>query len=125
MLFIVLMPFLIEGWTPERIVLMVAMELTGILLIMGLYNPRRFNWAVRGVTTLVFLAYLVYLVDEMRINGFRFTLAGRRSEASSRNALIGFIVIGLPCLWYSLLGRFTLRREEESEAEENDTDQMN
>lgn len=48
-------------------------------------------------------------------------LAQGRSEASSRNALLGFIIFGLPCLMHAVLGRFTLKAPESaSEAEIED-----
>ena len=41
-----------------------------------------------------------------------FRLAKSRSEASPRNALLGFMIIGLPSLWYAVFGRFTCRKPE-------------
>jgi hypothetical protein len=37
--------------------------------------------------------------------------SGSRAESSPRNAILGFIVIGLPCMWYTIFGRFTLKDE--------------
>ena len=37
----------------------------------------------------------------------------RRGEAGPRNVLAGFLVIGFPCLWEALFGRFALRVEKE------------
>jgi hypothetical protein len=70
------------------------------------------TWSIRIVSGLVFTAYAWYLVHEWIIDFDGNIGFGRpRSEANPNNALAGFIVIGLPALWYTVLGRFTLRQE--------------
>lgn len=77
------------------------------------------TWSIRIVTGLVFAAYAWYLVHEWIIDFDGDIGFGRpRSEANPNNALAGFIVIGLPALWYTVLGRFTLRQEDPSDNEE-------
>jgi hypothetical protein len=58
----------------------------------------------RGVTGIVFVAFLAYLADEVRSGKpWRF---GSRGEETPLDALLGLIIIGLPCLRYTLVGRF-------------------
>jgi hypothetical protein len=110
LIFAVVLPLLVESWTPARILLMAGIELMCITLLAGFWPPSRYgHWAFRGLAGLVFLAYAAYLVKEFFFTDNPIRIAGRRSEDSPFNALLGFIIIGLPSLWYSLFGRFTLR----------------
>ncbi len=112
LLFAVVMPLLIEEWTLTRIAVMGSVELVCLALLAGFWLPPRFGrWAFRVVAALVFLAYAAYVVDEFFFSHARFAISGRRSQPSPFNALLGFIIIGLPSLWYAVRGRFTLREE--------------
>jgi hypothetical protein len=103
------MPIAIPQWTPIRVVLMAGMEFICIALLAGFWLPARYgHWAFRGLAGMVFLSYLSYLVYEFFFSEVKFKLFERRGAASPRNALLGFIVIGLPSLWYALFGRFNL-----------------
>jgi hypothetical protein len=106
LLFGAMLPYAIESWTPLRAVLVAGVELFIIFALIGLYNPQRFGWAFRGVTALIFLAYLGYLVTQLAFPPNPSTLDEGRSAPSPRKAVIGFVVIGLPCLWYTLVGSF-------------------
>jgi hypothetical protein len=102
--FIVAVPLLIPEWTAVRAALVVFVEACAVLFLLGLLAPRRCRWAFRGVTALVFLAYLFYLGDML----FR-VLAGLpmpKRKGVLLEATLGFIIIGLPCLWYTLFGHF-------------------
>ena len=102
--------------------------LVSIVLIVGCLSMAvalifpQCRWAVRLVTGLVFVAYLSYLIyewgfDQQEGIGHQ----SGRGQANPQNALLGFIIIGLPCLWYTVLGRFTLRpQKNELEAESLD-----
>jgi len=110
LIFAVCMPLLIERWTPVAVALMAAMELMCVGLLAGFWLPARIGrWAFRGLTGLVFFAYAAYLVHEFFFTETPFKFSGPRSQASPFNALAGLVIIGLPSLWYLLLGRFTLR----------------
>jgi hypothetical protein len=109
-LFAVLMPFLIPSWTPTTVAITVGIEIMCLALIAGFWLPARLGrWALRVLAGLVFLAYFIYLIYEFLFSEAPFKIFEARGKASPRNALLGFIVIGLPCLWYSLFGRFTLK----------------
>lgn len=85
---------------------MVGLELAVLFLLLALFG---FYWAVRALCGLIFLAYFAYLASEFAFSGKTFSLQGSRGDASPRNALLGLIVIGLPSLWFAVLGRFSLR----------------
>jgi hypothetical protein len=130
LLFALSMPMAIQQWTPARIALIAGMEFMCIALLAGFWLPQRFaHWAFRCLAAAVFLIYASYLIYAFFFSDAPFKLFQRRAESSPRNALIGFVIIGLPCLWYALLGRFTLRasvpqpesEEIDTEAEDDDT----
>jgi hypothetical protein len=114
LLFAVFMPIAIEEWTPARVALITGMEFMCIALLAGFWLPVRFGrWAFRGLAGAVFLSYSGYLIYEFFFSSAPFRILGNRGEASPRNALLGFALIGLPSLWYALLGRFSLSAPEE------------
>lgn len=109
LLFLILSPFLSDHWSVESVILVAGLDVLAVLLILALYNAERFHWAGRAATGLVFLAYLAYLVDEIASgHSWRF---GPHSEPTPLNALLGLLIIGVPCLRYTLLGRFGRKAE--------------
>ena len=109
------LPSLVAGWTASRVIFVSSVEAFLLCLSLGLYDPRRFRWATRCATGVVFCAYLAYLVDEVFLSSKGAgVVSGNRAEATSRNAVAGFIAIGLPCLWYTIFGRFSLRDQGQS-----------
>ena len=100
------------------------MEFLCVALLAGFWLPVRIGrWAFRSLAAAVFLVYAGYLIDQFFFSDTPFRLAESRSETSPRNALLGFVIIGLPSLWYALLGRFTLREPQpESEIMESHDD---
>jgi hypothetical protein len=112
LLFAVVMPLVIEEWTFGAAVMIGGMELMCLCLLAGFWLPPRIGFcAFRVLAGMVALAYAAYLVDEFFLSNKSFTVTGRRSAASPFNALLGFLVIGVPSLWFALKGRFTLRAE--------------
>jgi hypothetical protein len=72
------------------------------------------RWAIRIITGMVFFAYLIYLVHEWLFDtSAGIGIGAKRSESTPLNSLLGFVIIGLPCLWYTVFGRFTFRPEPE------------
>lgn len=80
-----------------------------LLLVVASWDPRRFKWAARIVTGAVFVAYLAYLIHELVFTDKPIDPRVRRSQPSPWNAILGFTIVGVPCLWYSLFGRLPLR----------------
>ena len=104
------MPFLVAEWSVSRVIFVVLAEAFLLSFTLALYDPLRFGWAVRCVTGVVFCAYLAYAVDEVFLGGEGpGGGTGGRSGPSPQRAVAGFIAIGLPCLWYTIFGRFSLR----------------
>ena len=77
-------PLLVPAWTPTRIVVMIGLEGFCLGLLIGLYDMSRFQWILRGVCALVFLAYLSYVVTMIFTGAF---WAGSRSRPSVLSAI--------------------------------------
>jgi hypothetical protein len=121
LLFAFTMPMLINGWTFGRMVLIGGMELMCACLLAGFWLPPRIGfWGFRVLAGLVFVAYAAYLIDEFLFSQKPSNGIGRRSDASPFNALLGLLVIGVPCLLFAVLGRFTLRPPPETGGGESD-----
>nr|AIA11614.1 Unknown Function [uncultured bacterium] len=104
------LPLLVTRWTAATFFWVTLIESLLVSLTLGLFNPRRFRWALRCATGIVFGAFLAYAVDEIFLSGKSLEAgSGNRAEVSPRNAIMGLLIIGLPCLWYTLFGRFSLR----------------
>jgi hypothetical protein len=114
------LPLLLDDWTPVKVMLTAAWSVGCFAAIFALYNARRFPWAARTVTGIIFLAYFGYLIDQLVFSGEPLEPT-RQSEASPWNSIVGFIVIALPALWYTTLGRFSWRKPE-TQAEQDDHD---
>jgi predicted ABC-type exoprotein transport system permease subunit len=122
--FIVLMPLLIQKRDGSAMITLAAIELLAILMLLGLFHPLRFWWAWRGVGAIVFLGYAAYLIAMLIESGGKIAFTPRRSEASAFYAICGLIVFGVPGLWYAVLGRFSFRAEQatdEVDVEEDET----
>ncbi|HWC99824.1 MAG TPA: hypothetical protein VG456_23850 [Candidatus Sulfopaludibacter sp.] len=113
LLFIVLTALFHPQWSFGSVTIIGGLDVLAVLMILALYNPKRFHWAGRVATSLVFLAFLVYLIDEIA-SGHSWHF-GPRSEPSPVNALMGLLIIGVPCLRYTVLGRFGKKKEVHSE----------
>lgn len=110
-LFALLMPFLVEGWTLTRVVVFAGIEFLCLALLVGFWLPVRVGrWAFRCVCGGVFLAYAVYVMNQLLFSDAPFRLFESRAVTSPRNAVLGLVIIGLPSLWYALFGRFTRRK---------------
>lgn len=107
--FMILMPLLTTSWNMTRIILLLGMEAISLLLLVGLYNPRRFWWALRGVALLVFCSYLAYLIDGLRQHGDQLNFRSFLSGEPVWDIIKAFIGVGIPCLLYTLSGRFSRR----------------
>lgn len=114
------MPFLVDGWTPLRVAFIAGMELLCLALLAGFWLSSR--WAVlsfRIFAAMIFLAYAAYLCAMLLSDGSIIAdFQSRRSEPSAKNAVLGFFVIGLPCLWFAVFGRFRAKSRSESVAED-------
>lgn len=118
----VILPLTIQSPTPQGILVLAGLEFIGLFLLLGLWTRGAIQIiAFRVVTGFVVIAYLAYLIYEIFISGTPLTIDGARSEASPKNSLIGFVLIGLPCLWFTLFGRFTLSPERDVTVTDSDS----
>jgi len=109
-IFAVVMPLVGDKWTPLSVAMLVGLELMCLALLAGFWLPARYgHWAFRAVASLVFLAYASYIIKEFFFSSTQFSVSRNRGESSPFNALLGFILIGLPSLWFALNGRFSFR----------------
>lgn len=124
LLFAIAMPLLIEKWTLTRAAVMAGMEFMCLALLAGFWLPARIgHWAFRSLAGAVFVIYAGYLVDQFFFSDAPFRLVEGRAKPSPLNALRGFVIIGLPSLWYALFGRFSVREPQpEPEMIESDED---
>jgi len=111
-LFALSFPFLIVEWSRRVVALVIVLDAIALLLAIGLYNPQRNEWALRMITGLVFTAYLAYLAAEVRA-GKPLLLTGSRGEESLRNALLGLLLIGWPCIKFTFTGFDGWKQEDE------------
>jgi hypothetical protein len=82
-----------------------------ILPPFALYDSRRFWWATRTLTAMIFVAYVAYFVSQWLFPGPR----RANSPASPANSLMGLFVFALPALWYTIFGRLTLRKPKQDD----------
>ena len=104
--FIIWLADTLDTWKPSTIFLVMVLDIPVLCLVLGLYDPIRFRWALRVTTGMVFALYLWYLVDMWVLSDKEFKFFVNRSEASPITSLLGFIIIGVPSLIFTLKGRF-------------------
>jgi hypothetical protein len=110
-LFTIVMPLSMTGWTATKIILVSASEIAALLLVLGLWNPNRFRWALRGVAAVVFGVCLTAVIEELFFSGKRFTVSEIVSGDAQLGALKAFVFLGTSCLVYALFGKFSSVRE--------------
>jgi hypothetical protein len=110
-----MLPAIVPPPTRTAAIVAAGIELLAILVLLGLFDSRRFWWAWRGVGALVFLLFAAYLTDMLIESGGRVEAPARRSEASAFNAICGLIAFGLPGLWYAVFGRLTVRQDSDDD----------
>lgn len=115
LLFPVLFMFRAVGcWTEGRTTGFLLCTGLSAICICGLLALWGVRYAGRVVTGGVALLYAWYVVEEcyVRFDG-NLGWGNGRSADTPLNSIIGFMIIGLPCLFYTILGRFSLRPQVE------------
>lgn len=80
-----------------------------LLLAVGLGNPQRFRLLSRVITGLVFGLYLIYVLLEWRPWFAQGPRHGADVLARPLRSITGMMVIGLPSLYWTIFGRFSMR----------------
>jgi hypothetical protein len=78
-----------------------------VLVLLVVYDHKRFWPATRLFTAVMFIGLASVLVREVFFDG-----------SSPATAVWHFISFGLPCLWYTLWGRETFRKKAEVASDE-------
>jgi hypothetical protein len=97
----VVVPLAMEPRTPGAIAIAAAWVLFWLLLLLVVYDHKRFWPATRLFTAVMFIGFASALVREVFFAG-----------PSPATAAWHFVSFGLPCLWYTLWGRETFRKKE-------------
>ena len=78
---------------------------------LALFDSRRFWWATRTLTAMIFLTYAAYFIYEWFLPGAKVSPDNCKGAASPESALFSLFVFALPALWYTIFGRLTLRKK--------------
>lgn len=105
----VLMPLASQKAQSGGLLILAGLEVVLLGLLAGFWLPARIGrWCFRVVTGLVFAACLAFMIAD-------FSSSSRTRSKSPIHAVPAFLFIGLPSLWYTLSGRFSLRPEKTEE----------
>ncbi len=92
-----------EGQTTLGRTLIIAIDVVAALLLLGLWDARRFYWCFRLIGLMVFLSYAWYIYDEFAHTDHPFFgKPGDHTEQSPINSLLGFAIIGIPALIFAV-----------------------
>lgn len=103
---LVVLAILIDKSNPNAIVTLIVFTVLTSIFLMDLSDSKRFNWAARTVTALLFVSYLAYFVSSITSNLKGIYTIGRESGISAGSALLVTLIFGIPSLWYTVTGRF-------------------
>jgi hypothetical protein len=80
---------------------------TLVFATLGLARPSRFQWTLRAVAGVIALAYAAYATSEAVAwwHGKPFGPTASKASSNLRNALWGFVVFGVPSLFFLFKGR--------------------
>lgn len=93
-----------EGWDVSRAIFQLCLFLVSLGVLLYTISPSKFSWGLRLVAFVMFSGYFVYFFDQLVVQKGTFSPAISRSTPSAFNALLGFLLIGVPSLFYMLWG---------------------
>jgi hypothetical protein len=103
---------LLESIEEHRQAGVITTSLVILLCVAGFLALWGVPFVGRIVTGIIAFGYGWYVVDQCIINfSGSWGWGGPKSGTTPINSILGFIVFGLPCLIYTIFGRFTVRRE--------------
>ena len=96
-------------WNFKRRILVGLIDLTFVLLALGLYNPKKFSWALRLMMLIIYADYCAFAVDSIFFSPHR----GWREPI---NAIHGLVMSGIPALLYATRG-FASHKKQANESD--------
>ena len=109
MLTALLMPLASQKTETSGMLILIGLEVVLVALLAGLWLPATLGrWCFRLVTAVVFSACLAFMIAGFYISRQSSTTRRRVDKESPYKGVPAFVFIGLPCLWYTLKGRFSL-----------------
>ena len=107
---------LLESIEEHRQTGVIATSLGILLCIAGFLALWGVPLVGRIVTAIIAFGYGWYVIDQciIKFDG-SWGWGESKSATTPINSILGFLVFGLPCLIYTIFGRFTVRKEGESE----------
>jgi len=102
---------LLESVEAHRQIGVITTSLVILLCVAGFLALWGVPFVGRIVTGIIAFGYGWYVVDQCIINftGY-WGWGGPKSGTTPINSILGFMIFGLPCLIYTIFGRFTVRR---------------
>lgn len=76
-------------------------------LVIATVSPRRGRWGLKLVTAVIATTYVWYALDQLLVADTAFDPTVSHAEPNPYTALVGFLIIGLPCLRYTFRGMFS------------------
>jgi hypothetical protein len=98
------MSFYYDGLTFGGMIFLMVIVAVAIGMIIATVFPKKGRWGIKIVTFIISGAYLWYMIDQFIFTAGRIDPTVRQSTPSPFNALLGFLVIGIPCLLYTFAG---------------------
>lgn len=103
---------LLESVEAHRQTGVITMSLVILVCIAGFLALWGVPLVGRIVTGIIAFGYGWYVVDQCIVNfDGSWGWGGPKAATTPINSILGFVVIGLPCLIYTIFGRFTVRKE--------------
>lgn len=124
---------LLESIEEHRQAGVIATSLVILVCIAGFLALWGVPLVGRIVTGIIAFGYGWYVIDQciIKFDG-SWGWGGPKSATTPINSILGFLFFGLPCLIYTIFGRFTVRKEVESvedfddfDCEDEDEDKLN
>ena len=98
-----------DEWTTNRVIGQLGFSVIAFGLLITTLFPVRGWWGIRLVTLTIFLTYSSYLIDQLWFSEETISLSGNFARPTPMNSVLGFLVWGLPSLFYTLWGSLSGR----------------
>ena len=108
-LFLIFTPMMLysfweDNWTILHYLIFGSLVLLTVGLVINAFSPKYGWWSYRLISFIIFISYFCYLYDQTFHLNLPTISDYRMSEPNFINALLGFVLIGLPALLYTFSG---------------------